>query len=296
MKDKSRKLLLSILTIIVVVIWGTTFASSKVLIDHGMNTTDILSLSFVIAYISALAISHKKMWSDNLKDEFIHALCGLIGGAGYYITLVEAVKYTLTTNVSIIVTAAPILTAIFAYFVFEERLSKQMIFGSIIAFAGAIMVVFNGNFELDINPTGNLLSIGAALSWALYSILLRVLGEKYTVTFTIRKVFFYGMVGLLAYSLFYPLNINVKALTNLVVIGNLIYLGLISSLVCYIIWSLAVNELGPTKTANFMYIMPFATLLFGYFVLEENVTLASMMGLLLIIGGVYLTERTPSKS
>lgn len=294
MKDKSRKLLFSFLTILVVIIWGTTFASSKVLIDHGMNTTDILFLSFIIAYISALVVSHKKLWSDNLKDEFIHALCGLIGGAGYYITQVEALKYTLTTNVSIMVTAAPIMTAVLAYFIFKERFSKPMIFGLFIAFAGAILVVFNGNFQLDVDPTGNLLSIGAALSWALYSILLRVLGEKYTVTFTIRKVFFYGMVGLLVYSLFYPLNINMDTLTNLVVSGNLIYLGLISSLVCYIIWSMAVNELGPTKTANFMYIMPFATLLFGYFILQESVTPASIMGLLLIIGGVYLTERTPS--
>lgn len=296
MKDQSRKLVFSFLTIIVVIIWGTTFASSKVLIDHGMNTTDILSFSFVIAYISALALSHKKLWSENLKDECIHALCGLIGGAGFYITQVEAVKYTLTTNVSIMVAASPIMTAILAYAIFKERFSKQMIFGSFIAFAGAILVVFNGDFQLDIDPTGNLLSVGASLSWALYSILLRVLGEKYTVIFTIRKVFFYGMIGLLAYSLFHPLNINMDILSNVVVGSNLIYLGLISSLVCYIIWSMAVNELGPTKTANFMYIMPFATLLFGYFVLEENVTLASMMGLLLIIGGVYLTEQTLSKS
>lgn len=293
MKNKSRKLLFSFLTIVVVVIWGTTFTSSKVLIEHGMNTTDILALSFVIAYIFALALSHKKLWSDNLKDECIHALCGLIGGAGFYITQVEAVKYTLTTNVSIMIAASPIMTAILAYFIFKERFSKQMIFGSVMAFAGAILVVFNGNFQLDIHPAGNLLSIGAALSWALYSILLRILVEKYTVTFTIRKVFFYGMIGLLAYALFYPLNINMDLLSNVVVIGNLIYLGLISSLVCYIIWSMAINELGPTKTANFMYIMPFATLLFGYFILQESVTLASIMGLLLIIGGVYLTERIP---
>nr|WP_314492699.1 DMT family transporter [uncultured Chryseobacterium sp.] len=278
----------------VVVVWGTTFASSKVLIDRGMDTIDILFLSFMIAYLSAVVVSHKKLWSDNLRDEIIHALCGLIGGALYYLTQVEALKYTLTTNVSILVTAAPILTAILAYFIFKEKFSKQMIIGSAIALLGAVLVVFNGKFELDIDPTGNVLSIIAALSWAGYSILLKILGEKYSVTFTIRKVFFYGLLGLLAYSLIHPLNIKLEVISNVTVIGNLIYLGLISSLVCYAIWSMAVNELGPTKTANFMYIQPFATLLVGYFVLNENIVLASIFGLLLIIGGVYLTERTPA--
>ncbi len=294
MKEKSRKLLFTFLTIMVVVVWGTTFASSKVLIDRGMDTIDILFLSFMIAYLSAVVVSHKKLWSDNLRDEIIHALCGLIGGALYYLTQVEALKYTLTTNVSILVTAAPILTAILAYFIFKEKFSKQMIIGSAIALLGAVLVVFNGKFELDIDPTGNVLSIIAALSWAGYSILLKILGEKYSVTFTIRKVFFYGLLGLLAYSLIHPLNIKLEVISNVTVIGNLIYLGLISSLVCYAIWSMAVNELGPTKTANFMYIQPFATLLVGYFVLNENIVLASIFGLLLIIGGVYLTERTPA--
>ncbi|WP_316736730.1 DMT family transporter [Pedobacter aquatilis] len=291
MKGKFKKILFTVLTVGVVIVWGTTFASSKVLMDKGMDTIDILFVSFFIAYLSALTVSRKKLWSDNLKDEIIHCLCGLIGGAGYYLTQVEALKYTLTTNVSIIVTAAPILTAILAYFIFKEKFSKQMLIGSVIALSGAVLVVFNGKFELDVDLTGNVLSISAALSWAIYSILLKILGQKYSTPFTIRKVFFYGLIGLLVYSVFHPLNIAIDMLSDMTVIGNLIYLGLISSLVCYLIWGLAIKELDPTKTANFMYLQPFATLLIGYFLLNENITAFSIVGLLLILGGVYLTER-----
>ena len=146
----------------IVSIWGNTFASSKVLMIAGLDTIDILLVSFVIAYVSAFALSFRKIWCYNLKDEFIHALCGLVGGAGYYLTQVEALKYTLTTNVSILVSAAPIITVGLAYFIFNERFSKNMIIASLIALTGATFVVLNGKFELDIDPTGNILSIAAA--------------------------------------------------------------------------------------------------------------------------------------
>jgi len=293
MKTNSKKIFFSLLTLMVVIVWGTSFASSKVLMDAGLDTIDILLLSFIVAYLSALAVSHKKLWSDNIRDEVIHLFCGLIGGAGYYLAQVEALKFTMTTNVSIIISAAPILTAILSYVIFKERFTKMMIIGTVIALTGAILVVFNGKFELDINPMGNILSISAAAAWALYSVFLKILGEKYSVTFTIRKVFFYGTVGLLIYSLFNPLGIKIEMFTKPVVIGNILYLGLISSMVCYMIWSMAVNELGPTKTANFMYVQPFATLIVGYFLLSEPISFASIIGLFFIISGVYLTERVP---
>lgn len=295
MKPKTKTKNYSFLTLLVVIVWGTSFASSKKLMDAGMETVDILLISFVIAYLSALAVSHKKLWSDNLKDEIIHLFCGLIGGAGYYLAQVEALKFTMTTNVSILISASPIITAILSYFIFKERFSKPMMIGTVTALAGAVLVVFNGKFELDINPMGNILSIVAALTWASYSILLKILGEKYSVTFTIRKVFFYGIMGLLFYSIFNPQNIKVEVLLEPAILGNLLYLGLVSSMICYIIWSIAVNELGPTKTSNFMYVQPFATLIVGYFLLSEPISLASIAGLILIIFGVYLTER-PTKA
>lgn len=287
----TKKSIFHIITLIVVIIWGTSFASVKTLLDAGMDTTNMLFVTFLIAYLSALAFSYKKIWSDNLKDEFIHLLCGLTGGIGFYFFQSEGLKYTYTTNISILVSFAPILTAIILFLFFKEKFNRKMLIGSVIALMGAIVVIFNGKIQLDKAPFGNFLGLMGALCWAFYNVLLGNLGEKYPITFTIRKVFFYGILTLLIYSIFSPMNIDLELFSKPVVIANLFYLGLANSMLCYVLWGYAIKTIGTITTANYMYLMPFATLLAGYFILAEPITIVSILGLLLIISGVYICEK-----
>ena len=66
---RNRILLFHLITATIVFIWGITFVSTKVLLNHGLNPIEIMFYRFVLAYICILCISHKKLWADNLKDE-----------------------------------------------------------------------------------------------------------------------------------------------------------------------------------------------------------------------------------
>lgn len=288
---KNRILLFHLITALVVIIWGTTFVSTKVLIQHGLGPIEIMFYRFVLAYFCLLMVSHKRLWADNWKDEFMLMLSGLTGGTFYFIAENTALGITQASNVALLVCTTPIFTALLVHWIFKEPLRRNMIIGSIIALIGVGLVVFSGSVLLQINPLGDFLSIMAALMWAVYCLILKPLGKKYPTAFITRKVFLYSVISLLVYFLFDPLQVKIEVLFHPVVTLNLLFLGIVASMLCFIAWNTAVKVLGPSRTANYIYVQPFSTLVLSSIILSEVITLASMIGALCIIGGVYLAEK-----
>ena len=288
---KNRILLFHLITALVVIIWGTTFVSTKVLIQNGLGPIEIMFYRFVLAYFCLLMVSHKRLWADNWKDEFMLILSGLTGGTFYFIAENTALGITQASNVALLVCTTPIFTALLVHWIFKEPLRRNMIIGSIIALIGVGLVVFSGSVLLQINPLGDFLSIMAALMWAVYCLILKPLGKKYPTAFITRKVFLYSVISLLVYFLFDPLQVKIEVLFHPVVTLNLLFLGIVASMLCFIAWNAAVKVLGPSRTANYIYVQPFSTLVLSSIILSEIITLASMIGALCIIGGVYLAEK-----
>ena len=288
---KNRILLFHLITALVVIIWGTTFVSTKILIQNGLGPIEIMFYRFVLAYFCLLMVSHKRLWADNWKDEFMLILSGLTGGTFYFVAENTALGITQASNVALLVCTTPIFTALLVHWIFKEPLRRNMIIGSIIALIGVGLVVFSGSVLLQINPLGDFLSIMAALMWAVYCLILKPLGKKYPTAFITRKVFLYSVISLLVYFLFDPLQVKIEVLFHPIVTLNLLFLGIVASMLCFIAWNAAVKVLGPSRTANYIYVQPFSTLVLSSIILSEIITLASMIGALCIIGGVYLAEK-----
>ena len=157
-----------LMAIITVAIWGTTFVSTKILIQHGLSPSDIFFYRFTLAYLCMWCISYKKLFANRVKDELLLLLAGLCGGTIYFITENTALGITLASNVSLIVCTSPVLTTLLSYlFRRKEPFTRHLVYGSIMALIGVGLVVFNGSFILKINPLGDILSLTAALMWAL---------------------------------------------------------------------------------------------------------------------------------
>ena len=82
-----------------------------------------------------------------------------------------------------------------------------------------------------------------------------------------------------------------EILTHPIVIMNLLFLGIVASMLCFIAWNAAVKVLGPSRTANYIYVQPMSTLILSSIILSEVITLTSLIGAACIIGGVYLAEK-----
>lgn len=283
--------LFHIIAILTVSIWGVTFVCTKVLINHGLSPTEIFLYRFLIAYLCIIPIAPKRLWAANAREEAAMMACGLCGGSLYFIAENTALRLTFASNVSLLICTAPIFTMLLSNIIFHSTLRKGMLLGSIIALCGIGMVVFNGSIQLGTNPLGDLLTIVAAILWALYSLLLRRLGTRYPTLFITRKVFFYGAASAIAYFILTARLPRLDTLTHPTVYLNLIFLGIVASMLCYVMWNAAVKALGAEKTSNYIYCVPMITIITSILFLSEPFTLITFLGTVCIIGGVYLAER-----
>lgn len=284
--------------LLVIIIWGETFVSSKVLLDNGMRPADIFFYRFLLAYICIWFFSPKKLFADSWKDEARMFLLGIFGGSMYFLTENTALSYSTASNVGILVSSAPLITAIAAAFFYkDERMDSRQVGGSLLAFVGMVLVVLNGKFILHLNTLGDSLALAAAVCWTFYSLILKGTSERYSTVFITRKVFFYGLVTMIPYFLFInPLDPDPTILSRPQVYGNLIYLGLVASLICFLVWNKVVTILGTVRTMNLIYTQPFFTMLFSYIILSERITWMAIAGALLISIGMFFAERKGAPS
>lgn len=281
-----------IIAFITIMIWGITFVSTKVLIADGLSPAQIFTLRFIIAYVLLLAFSYKKMRSDNWRDELQMFFLGLAGGSIYFLSENEALRFSTATNVSLIVCSCPLFTALFfRLFVKGTRLSKWQVGGTLVAFVGMITVVMNGQFVLHLSPLGDSLALVACISWAVYSLLMKSVTHKYSSMFITRKVFFYGLIGIIPYYFFVPDMPKMSVLLKPEVIYNILFLGAIASMLCFLTWTLCLKKLGVMRTTNYTYLNPFATIVFASWILGEQITVFFIAGSALILFGLYLSSK-----
>ena len=266
-----------LVAVLTVGIWGLTFISTKVLIGHGLSPQEIFLLRFLIAYMGIWLISPRKLFADNWKDEFWMFLGGMTGGSFYFFTENTALEITLATNVSFIVCTAPLLTTILSLWIYKkEKATRGLMAGSLLALVGVALVVYNGSFVLKISPLGDFLSL-----------IMRKMSNRYSIIFITRKIFFYGVLTILPAFLVHPWQFDITRLLEPAILFNLLFLGVLASLICFVVWNVVLKQLGTIRASNYIYLNPLFTLIGSAFLLGERLTMVALMGAALILGGVY---------
>ncbi|MDR2915201.1 MAG: DMT family transporter, partial [Tannerella sp.] len=280
-----------------IIVWGTTMVSTKVLLQEGLSPEEIMIIRFVIAYAFLWILYPRSHAIKSWRDEIILVGMGITSGSLYFFLENTALVYTSATNVSLICALIPLLTAIFTYLIFREKaLSKRFWAGSVISITGAALVILNGKFSFNFNPIGDLLAFLAIVSWSVYGVLIKFLKGNYNSLFVTRKIFLYGMLTTLPYFIFNPFSISIKTLSNPIVFGNLCFLGLIASSLCYFLWTLSLRRIGVVKTNNYIYFSPLVTIITAFFVLSEQIITYVVCGTILIISGLLIATAKFSRS
>lgn len=303
----SSKLFYHLLALAVVAVWGVTFVCTKTLISAGMHPAAIFAIRFILAYIGiwgiCLAGKEKvRIFSDSWKDESVFLFLGITGGSFYFLTENTALAYTQAANVAFLVCVAPVFTAIFTLIarkllrgrfadgLEDVSLGFPLIAGTILALVGMAIVIFDGS-RLELSPKGDLLSIGAALCWALYSMFMGQMTKDYGAVFATRKVFFYGLLTIIPFLGGTEGSFSMEVLGQPTVYLNLLFLGLIASLACFVIWNLVMAGLGNVTSTNYVYLNPVFTLITAAIILGERLTPISILGCAAILAGVILAGR-----
>jgi drug/metabolite transporter (DMT)-like permease len=128
-----------------------------------------------------------------------------------------------------------------------------------------------------------------------YSIVLRVMEQRYSSLEITRKVFFWGIVTMLPYFLYEPFHIEKEVIMQPAVIFNTLFLSLVASLGCFLLWNIVVRRIGVVVSANYLYFNPVVALITAHIVLDEKITMYAVAGCAVTIIGVYLCNKKNKK-
>ena len=291
--DSRNKAMGHVFALFTILVWGSCYVLTKNLLNAGFTAIQIIPLRMALAYLALLALRPKFLRLP-LKDELMFVLIGVAGGSFYFFLQNTALTYTYAANVSIIVSLSPIFTVVLAQLFSRgnEKLGRFVYIGSVVAIAGVVLVVLNGSLNFHLSPVGDLLALAAAVAWAVYSILIKKYTEQYDNFVVTRRVMLWAFLTAVPLML---LTDGMPDLTPLFtqpkVLLSWLFLGILGNAVCFAIWNIAFRQLGVVVTNNYLYASPFVTLVVGWLLLGEPISLMGIAGAVLITLGVFLAQK-----
>jgi drug/metabolite transporter (DMT)-like permease len=278
--------------LVVVVLWAGSFSVIKQLLDDGMAAGDIALLRYAIAAPGFAYILWRGRGLPGLTrgDAARVAAAGLLVVVGYHMFLNVGTRYTTSGVAALVVALAPGLTMLLAFALGLDRISRRRIAGLVVAFTGvAIVVALGSGNELSFESAkGPLIVLGAPVSFALYNVILKPLLGRYDLLALTAATSLVGIVGLTPFVRGSTVDSVVDASASSAAL--LLYLGVLATLLGYILWNAGLKGLGPTRAVTYAYAIPPLAVTFGAVFLDEPVTVWLLVGGALVVGGIAAAQ------
>lgn len=261
-----------------------------------ISSIDIGFLRFAVAtplMIMVLFLTKKQVKTPSKKDILPLSLLGLTGVTFLYIFQFTGVHYTNASTSAVLINTNVVLIAVFSVVFLKEKFTLKKTTGIILSFSGVVVVVlgqmtnetivFDNTFLL-----GCILILLSAVCWAVFSVAGKNMLNKFdtitltTYAFILGTIFFLPFVTTDIINVVQTININVWL--------AIIYLGVFCSIFAYLAWYLALSKTEAGKSAVFLNLIPVFTIIMSFFI-GETPTMLFLVGTILIIYGVYLTQK-----
>jgi len=269
-------------------LWSTTVTVTKLLLGS-LNSMQILAVSSFFAFIFLLILNlFKKKLSElkkyKIKDYLQITGMGALGVFLYYLFLYLGTNKMLASQAFILNYLWPMMTVVFACIILKEKMTFRKILAIVLSFVGVIIVTANGNLlNIDNNTLiGALFCILAAISYGLFSVLNKYKGyDKYA---SMMLYYLITFIICIIYLLITKTTINI----GIGQAGGLLWSGIATSAIAFTTWALALQKGDTAKISNLAYITPFLSLVWTYFLLKENISIYSVLGLVVIVLGIFI--------
>lgn len=287
----NKQVLGHILACISQIMWGSTFVFTKVLLQYFLPV-EILFIRCILAIVTLFLFYPHVLKPKEKKHELYFAAAGLCGIAIYFMLENTALTLTYASNVGIIVACAPFFVAVVVGYFFNEKPKRNFFIGFIIAMIGIVLVSLNGQSSFHLNPLGDFMAFCAMISWGFYSALIKKIEEwNYPTIATTRRIQFYGMLFLIPILCIQHSSIDFSLLVRPDILANFLYLGIASSALGFLVWNLSTKWIGAIKTSVYIYVSPVVTIILSMLVLNEQLTLISILGSILIFIGLIISQK-----
>jgi drug/metabolite transporter (DMT)-like permease len=224
------------------------------------------------------------------KDYGLFLLSALLNPFLYFLGESYGLKLSSSTISAVVIATIPLFTPIVAYYTLKEKLTKLNLIGMLTSFSGIVLMIFNRNLSLNVSPLGIALLLFAVACAISYSVFLKKLSSRYSAFTVIAVQNFIGAIYFLPFFLFLELNSFLAVKPDLSLISSLLALAVFCSSIAYVLFTISTREIGVNKTNVFSNLIPVFTGVFSYFILGELFNLQKILGMFVVIFGLYLSQ------
>lgn len=280
--------------IFVAIIWALNFSIIKITLQQ-IDPFSLNALRYLLAAALLVVAAKRKGFSLRVKKEHFWQLIGIgvIGNLVYQMLFIVGINYTFSANAAVMLGTIPIWVALLSQLFTEEKLTNVKSIGIFVAFIGVTFIIIGGKNTLSFESAsfkGDLITLISAIAWATYTILSKKYLRFYDSTQYSAFMSVVGAILLLMVGLPSLIETDFTKIT-LAGYGGILYSGLLSVGLAYLIWNNGIVKIGAVRTAAYQNLVPVLGLLFGVLILKEALSVFQYIGSGFVILGIILTKK-----
>ncbi|PFO80234.1 EamA family transporter [Bacillus cereus] len=273
-------------------IWGDMYVVSKYVLDFIPPLT-LVWLRFIIAFVVLYGIlklaekKQKKKVTIRKKDWLLFAWIGFIG---YFISITcqfIGTKLSDAHTGSLVTSATPAFMVIFAALILKEKLTARRLLSTIIATIGVIIVI-GWDIEIGSYFIGTIILVGAAITWALLSIYVKIASIQFSSLVITTYAIFFSLFFITPFMIWELQTSSIGTVNTYVILGVL-YLGIVSTAGAFFLWNKGLELIDASIGSLFFFFQPIVGSLLGWLLLNETLNSNFFIGGILIICSVFIT-------
>ncbi|MGX4607867.1 DMT family transporter [Priestia sp. JNUCC 25] len=269
-------------------IWGGMYVVVKVVVAI-IPPLELVWIRYVIAILALVIIGLIKRQSWRISKRHIHLIVaiGVIGNAISIVTQEYGTMLSSAQMGAIITSSTPAFMVIFARLILKEKLNIKKGISVCLATIGVLLIVGNGHINMS-SQLGGISLLMAALTWALMSILIKRVPSNYSPVAVTTYSILVAILVLTPFVYKGLAEIHISKLTDPTIGGGLLYLGIISTALAFILWNRGLQLLNASSGGLFFFFQPLVGTLLGWLLLGESIGGTFWIGSFLILSGVLL--------
>ena len=271
--------------------WSFSFIWFKVAyLGYNPITVVIFRLTIAALLITIIAVFLKRLQKPSKEDIWLFVLMSFFEPFIYFLGESYGLKYVSSTVAAVIVATIPLISPIFAWYFFRERLKWMNAAGLAFSFFGVGLVVLNGSFQFNASPLGVGLEFIAVFAAIAYSIVLRKLVFRYNTLSIIAYQNIIGIVFFLPVWLVVDFNDFISRPFHPEAFRAIIFLAVFASTLAFVFFTQSIRQIGVNRSNTFINLIPVFVAILSYFILKESLGTQQIVGIFVVVIGLFLAQ------
>ncbi|MCV2401416.1 DMT family transporter [Marinomonas sp. C2222] len=279
--------------------WSGNYILGRLSVSNGIDPYTISFLRWSGACLIMLPFAYKKLWLERkviAENWPLLTLFGWLGICNYNLFLYIGLTSTTVTNAVLLNSIMPVMILITARILLGSRTSKLQNLGILVSTIGAIVIVSRGSLDTFIHltiSTGDLWIIAAAVSWAVYSVLIAKRPKDMSLIGFFTSTAIIGLIFQAPlFFLFGETQLKNLTLGNL---STILYMALFASIGAFLCWNIGIQKLGAATAGQFIHLLPVFSIGLSVIFLGESLFSFHYFGIVLIFSGIFVATILHSK-